>query len=64
MRQFHPGLHAFLELYVDDVEEFLSETYEPIASHEVRALIAFQLLDGSGKTGSINWAQLDPVGSA
>jgi len=68
MREFHPGLHAFLELHVDDVEAFLAENFEPVGSEEVRSAIGARLLRRSdrpsGKVRPISIAGITPLGSA
>jgi len=38
MRQFHPGLLSIIELHFQDVEAYLAEDFNPIASEVVRSL--------------------------
>jgi hypothetical protein len=38
MRNFHPGLLSIIELYFEDVEDYLAEDFAPIASEEVQPL--------------------------
>jgi len=66
MRELHPGFHAFLELHVEDVEAFLAENYEPIASEEVPILIGVRPHGDlpASPIASINLAHLIPAGSA